>query len=276
MTARAIFIVSSGRSGTKMMERLFAGVPELTMEHEYLCPLLQPMAVRHYMGLATDRDAAALLEATHGAALHYAQTATWGDSSNKLAWLVPLLARLFPEARFVHLVRDGRKVTSSYFHKLAGECYDDHAVAVLQAHVDDPARHPPPPAEKRYWWPLPRPNDPRATPFRRFDQFERIAWHWGELHRVAGAAFAALPAARHRLVRLEDLTRDPAEVAALFEFLGLSYDPARARLLEKPHNVNRPVDTPLSERQLAQFRALSWDVMETLGYDRRPSYVVNY
>ena len=38
----------------------------------------------------------------------------WGDKTPRYVEHIPLLARLFPEARFVHLVRDGRNVALSY------------------------------------------------------------------------------------------------------------------------------------------------------------------
>jgi len=49
-----------------------------------------------------------------------------------LSWLIPDLAALFPDAKFVHLVRDGRKVAGSYFRKLGAECYDDRSTHVFQ------------------------------------------------------------------------------------------------------------------------------------------------
>src|SRR4051794_13449049 len=105
MTAKPFFIVSSGRSGTAMMVKALSAAPGITIEHEYMVHLVQPLAVRRYQGLATAEDARAVLTATHGAALTYASTPLWGDSSNKLSWLIPELANLFPQARFVHLVR---------------------------------------------------------------------------------------------------------------------------------------------------------------------------
>ena len=276
MAAAPIFIVSSGRSGTKMMERLFGDLPNLTMHHEYMVHILQPLAVRRYLGLIGPSETQRVLRDVYGAAMHHAATPLWGDSSNKASWLIPDLAALFPEARFVHLIRDGRKVASSYFHKLADECYDDEATRVLMAHVQAPDEVPAPPPEKRYWWPVPKPGDPRATVFRLYDRFERIAFHWAEINRVIGAALADLPPSRWRLARLEDLVADPDEVAALFGFLNLPFTPERGLLMSRPHNVNRPVDTPLTERQDAQFRRLAWDVMEAYGYDRRDAYVVNY
>ncbi|HEY5347723.1 MAG TPA: sulfotransferase, partial [Rhizomicrobium sp.] len=166
MSAAPFFIVSSGRSGTAMLHKALAAVPGVEMHHEYGVQIAQPLAVRRYLGLIDDHETARTLRQTHGAAVHYSPAEHWGDSSNKLSWLIPDLAALFPEARFVHLVRDGRKVASSYFHKLGAECYDDRSNAILQAHYDDPLAAPAPPPEKKYWWPVPRKSDSMAARFR--------------------------------------------------------------------------------------------------------------
>ena len=136
-----------------------------------------------------------MLRETYGAAIHYSEAAHWGDSSNKLSWLIPDLAALFPEAQFVHLVRDGRKVASSYFHKLGDECYDDRSTAILQAHLDDP-RTRPRRRRRRNIGGRCRAKTTRCRGFRRFDQFERIAWHWAEINRVVLDALVTLPPER--------------------------------------------------------------------------------
>ncbi len=200
MSAEAFFIVSSGRSGTAMLHKVLASAGDVDMQHEYMVDIVQPLAVRRYQGLASAEEARAVLESTHKAAAHYSQTAHWGDSSNKISWLIPELAALMPEAKFVHLVRDGRKVAGSYFRKLGDECYDDRSTAVLRAFLDGNAPAPPP--EKKYWWPIP--PDPA---FRGFNQFERIAWHWAEINRVIAASLSALPELRKHFVRLENLTK---------------------------------------------------------------------
>src|ERR1700689_5225759 len=186
------FIVSSGRSGTAMLHKALSAAGDIEMHHEYMVHIAQPLGVRRYLGLADAAETQRLLRETHIAAIGYSDAAHWGDSSNKLSWLIPDLAALLPQAKFVHLVRDGRKVAGSYFRKLGAECYDDRSTAILQAFLDDPARHPAPPPEKKYWWPVPRPGDPRASEFRHYDQFQRIAWHWAEINGVIADSFAAL------------------------------------------------------------------------------------
>ena len=272
----AFFIVSSGRSGTAMLTKALSAAGDIEMHHEYMVHIVQKLGVRRYLGLADAAEAMQVLRETHAAAVHYSTAGHWGDSSNKLSWLIPELAALLPQAKFVHLVRDGRKVAGSYFRKLGEECYDDRSTAILQAHVDAPARHPAPPPEKKYWWPLPRRADPGAAAFRRFDQFSRIAWHWAEINRVILDSLAALPPGRSHFARLEDLQADAQAVRTLFHFLNLSYRDEHGALFARPHNVNRPEDRLLDDTQRPAFARIAGGMMQRLGYAGRAEYVVNY
>ena len=265
------FIVSSGRSGTAMLHKVLETAGDIEMHHEYMVHIAQPLGARRYMGLAESEEVARVLRNTHAAAIRYTTAGHWGDSSNKLSWLIPEMAALLPEAKFVHLVRDGRKVAGSYFRKLFAECYDDRSVAVLQAHLDDPVKNPPPPPEKKYWWPIPR--DPQ---FHAYDQFERIAWHWAEVNRVIAQSLAALPPERSHFARLEDLYVSPSGVKGLFHFLNLPYRDEHFAMFARPHNVKRPEDELLTAEQSAHFDAIAGGVMATLGYAGMPEYVVNY
>src|SRR5262249_31203416 len=100
-TTQPFFIVSSGRSGTAMMERLFAVFPQVEMHHEYMVHHVQPAACSYHMGILGEAEVSDVLRLTHLAAVHYSDAPFWGDSSNKLSWLIPLLNKLFPEALFV-------------------------------------------------------------------------------------------------------------------------------------------------------------------------------
>jgi hypothetical protein len=268
------FIVSSGRSGTAMLHKSLSADAE--MQHEYMVQITQPLAVRRYLGLVDSTKALAILAETHAAAIGFSAAAHWGDSSNKLSWLIPELAELLPTAKFVHLARDGRKVAGSYFRKLGDECYDDRSTHILQAHYDDPAHAPAPPPEKKYWWPVPRRSDPSARAFRCYSQFERICWHWAEINRVIVESLAALPRHRHLFVRLEDLCTSSATARELYGFLNLPYHEGKFATFSKPHNVNRPEDRLLDASERRRFDAISSAMMQRLGYADRAEYVVNY
>jgi hypothetical protein len=276
MSAKPFFIVSSGRSGTAMLHKALSAVAGVEMHHEYMVQIIQPLAVKNYLGLVDPAQTAKIIADTYGAAIHHSQARHWGDSSNKVSWLIPELAETFPDARFVHLVRDGRKVASSYFHKLGDECYDDRSTAILQAHYDAPLLHPAPPPEKKYWWPLPRHGARDAKRFRSFGQFERICWHWAEVNRLALEELSRLAPERTMFVRLEELRAAPSEVRALYDFLDMPWRDEAYGVFARPHNVNRPEDRMLDALQRGQFDAIAGDMLARLGYAGRPEYAVNY
>lgn len=273
-TTQQFFIVSSGRSGTAMLHKALS--IDADMQHEYMVQITQPLAVRRYLGLIDYKKALEILAETHQAAIGYSAASHWGDSSNKLSWLIPELAELFPHAKFVHLVRDGRKVAGSYFRKLGDECYDDRSTRILQRHYDSPSHTPAPPPEKSYWWPVPRREDPLARAFRSYSQFERICWHWAEINRVIIESLAALPRERQFFVALEELRASPRETKRLYDFLNLPYRDDKFAVFAKPHNVNRPDDRLLDANERKRFDAIAGAMMQRLGYAQRPEYVVNY
>jgi len=246
------------------------------MQHEYMVQITQPLAVRRYLDLIEPRKALKILGETHAAAVGYSASSHWGDSSNKVSWLIPELAELLPSAKFIHLVRDGRKVAGSYFRKLSEECYDDRSTGILQSHYDNPSHTAAPPPEKKYWWPVPRRDDPAACAFRSYSQFERICWHWAEINRVIIASLAALPRDQHLFVRLEELRDSPEALKGLYDFLNLPYRDDRFAAFAKPHNVNKPEDRLLDARERARFDVVAGAMMQRLGYAERAEYVVNY
>ncbi len=268
--------MSSGRSGTAMLHKALSACDGVEMHHEYMVQITQPLAVRRYLGLIDSTKTLEILAQTHAAAVRCSHAAHWGDSSNKLSWIIPELAELMPDAKFVHLVRDGRKVAGSYFRKLGDECYDDDSTRILQAHYDDPAHTPAPPPEKKYWWPVPRRGDPIAPAFRTFTQFDRICWHWAEINCVILDELRRLPPQRQMFVRLEDLQASPDTVKGLYEFLNIPFRGNAHAAFARPHNVNKPEDRLLDAHERARFDAIAGAMMHTLGYAERAEYVVNY
>jgi hypothetical protein len=272
----AFFVVSSGRSGTAMLHKALSLADGVEMHHEYMVHIVQPLAVRRYLDIIDETSTARVLKETYASAIAFSDAAHWGDSSNKVSWLIPEIAALLPRAKFVHLVRDGRKVAGSYHRKLGEECYDNRSTALLQAYYDSPRGKLPPPPEKKYWWPVPRKDDPIAVRFRSFDQFTRIAWHWAEINRVILESLAELSSERSAFVRLEDLRENPDRVEALFDFLEIPYRDEYFTAFARPHNVNRPQDRRLDAWEKEKFDGVAHDMMLRLGYAGRTEYVVNY
>ena len=272
--ATPLFIVSSGRSGTQMFERILSTQPEIESHHEYLCTNVQRIACLWVMKKIDRNQALLELEEIYLPALTYCSAPIFADSSNKVSWIIELLVELFPESRFIYTVRDGRKVTSSYFHKLNDECYDDRSVDILRGFVDNNLLAPP--TEKKYYWPLPIRSDPAFDRFYNMDQFGRICWHWGAINRSIINQLQGVRPDRQFFCRLEDLVSNEDVVRRMWKFLDLEYKPEIFLMLQRPHNINKPIDILLTPKQYEMLLAEAKDVIQRFGYDKEEEYSMRY
>lgn len=180
-----------------------------------------------------------------------APTQLWGDKNNAYSQYVDLLARLYPEARFVHLLRDGRAVLNSY-RKLSTE--DDNIYAPVL------------------------PKDAFEVALRWTDTTSRIERHLRQ-HAVR----------RWISIRYEDLLEEPeAQSRHLCKFLDLPYDPSMLEFhlrnseqsLEPKRygwkaNTFLPLDkkkstswlTELSPRALERFESIASPALRRYGYE---------
>ena len=274
---RLVFILGSGRSGTKMAAKLFAGVDHIEAHHEYVRDAYQREAALYFMGKSAKARMAERLQAIYGAAAYYSPAAYFLDSSNKLSWVADVLTETFPEAKFVHLTRDGRKVASSFFHKLGGHVYSDVGVKALQTWLERPDLHPMPPPPEEFWWVIPQKGQPFHAEFPGFDQFQRCCYQWAESNRCIADALETVADARKMTVTLENLTHDPAEVKRLLDFVDTPFDDSFVQVLSRPQHVYVPLDYPLTADQTEQFKAIGGPMMQRLGYSMAAKeYRVNY
>jgi hypothetical protein len=260
------FIVGSGRSGTRAIFKLFSGIPDVEIHHEYCCTHIQPPATQYFMGVIDKPAVMCAIQKVHGAAIYHTPAGTWIDSSTWLSWVIEPLLELFPNCRFVHITRDGRKVAGSFFNKIGHEVYHPASVATLMRWLKDRSLSTPPP-EKRFWWYVPQPGQPFHEEFPTFNQFQRICYHWHETMRVIDESFRRIPSDRHMTVKLEDLTTSRKTVGEFTDFLGIEYQERFYQALQRPEHVIVPQDAQLTPEQIEQFSAITGDTMERLGYD---------
>lgn len=150
MTEQACFpfIVGRGRSGTTLIRSMLASHPEMAIPYESHFPVTMALAGRRYeqedtidtARFLTDLlghwafkrwdlppeevvamfrseapedlpDAIRLVYRTY--AKHHGKS-RFGEKTPSFVLHIPLLAHVFPESRFIHIVRDGRDVALSY------------------------------------------------------------------------------------------------------------------------------------------------------------------
>lgn len=263
-----VFIVGSGRNGSEAVVRLLRHFDNVEVYHEFMVHYVQPLGTKYYMRLFDQSSLIHSLSITHETAISLCERDFWIDSSNKLSWVIEGLKVIFPKAKFIHLLRDGRRVVSSYYHKLADECYADRDVKVLTDWLNMKSTKRPPPM-KKYWWPVPKGG------FGDYDQFQRICWHWQKVNKVILDDLANVPSDRKLTIKLEDFVSRESTYRTFLEFIGLPIKLDLFELLERPSNVRWPKSYPLTDEQTEQFSDICGDMMRGLGYTG-PDYEVQY
>ncbi len=260
-----IFITGSGRCGTAMVARMLAGVEHIEAHHEYVRDAYQRDAALHYLELLSRPTMMLKLSPIFGSAVAYSPCKYFVDSSHKHAWTLRALHEMFPQAKFVHLVRDGRKVASSFFHK-ANMC-DDRSVSVLRSWFCNQWSTLPPPIEPMWW--------PASSIGKECSRFERCCWHWLETNRVIVDSLSRIPASRSMMVKLEDLCSCRDTLQDFLAFFDVTISPAFEEFVMSPKHVKVPVDFLLTDEQREQFDLICGGMMKHFGYTGE-EYEVDY
>ena len=203
---------------------------------------LSPASVQARLrpGMTTD-DAIAAVFAAYAAERGKAR---WGDKTPLYMQHLDLLERLFPDARFVHLIRDGRDAALSFLSVPAGLMTEG--------------------------WGHPR----DAAGF---------ACQWATEVASARELGARVGGQRYRELRYEALVADPeGELRTVCAFAGLEYDPAmldyvgqtdsarkahQQRLNEPPRQNVREWRTEMSESDRHAFEEVAGALLAELGYE---------
>lgn len=220
-------------------ERFLADLRRLPTLREWELPL---EVVRGQLepGMSVGAAVAAVFEA-------YAESrgkARWGDKTPMYMQHVPLLERLFPDARYVHLVRDGRDAALSFLSMPSG------IVTETWAHPRTPAA---------------------------------FAAQWRTEVRAARSLGARLGVERYLELRYEELVSDPAEaLVGICGFAGLEYQPAmldytgnvdvsrkphQQRLLQAPTTGVRDWRQDMPTEDVRDFEVVAADLLAELGYE---------
>jgi len=274
---KVYFIIGSGRCGTRTFYKMLAGHEDIEIHHEYLCTYVQPLGVLNYLKVLPKEEILKKLKEIYLPAVIYTPKMIFIDSSNKLIWLIDLLLEIFPQAKFLAVARDGRKVVASFYYKLKDEIYDDRSTKILLNWYLHPYKYPMPPPEKKYWWNIPPVDHPLHNKFLKFSRFERICYHWQEAYRVILEKQKELGDDKIFLVKLEEIISNEDKLKEIFEFLKIKYNPIYFRFLESPKNVFFPLDFKLIKEQEEIFWKICGEIMDRLGYKRTDKqYEVKY
>lgn len=242
---RFVFVLGSPRSGTTFLAGAIGSVPGFLDLGEIASV---KAAVPELAGLEPE-DAARRLRRILAIARRAGLVGNVRpvEQTPELAHAVRAIPIAYPEARIVHIVRDGRDVVCSLLEKTW--------LRVEQTEVDDAGV--PYGSYARFWV-----EPERRGEFEDASDARRAAWVWRSY--VTAARASGVPLID---VRYEDLAMDPAAIAAeLSRALAAPVEPLTAAL-SRVHDssVGRYRDD-LSAEQLAEVEDEAGPLLSELGY----------
>lgn len=255
---RPIFIIGAPRSGTTFLGNSLGRLPEVSYHFE---PRLTKAAARCVYDRSWGvRRGHLVFRMSYGMLLLAALDGgcRFAEKNPENSFLVPFLAAEFPDAQFIHIVRDGRDATVSH----AGQPWLSAASTASGQRGRGGQLHGP----NARWWVEPE----RREEFPRVPDMVRSAWCWRRFTGAALEGVAGLTDDRAFEVRYEAMVRDPSRTAdELADFLrlsptgraGLHASLARAR----PDSVGR-WRSALTEGELADVLAEVGPLLARLGY----------
>ncbi len=207
---RPVFIIGAPRSGTTFLGNSLGRLPGISYHFEPR--LTKAAACRVYDGSWSARRGAAVFRVSYGALLLATLDGGYrfAEKNPENSFLVPFLATEFPDAQFVHILRDGRDVAVSH----AEQPWLNAASATSGRRGRGGQLHGP----GARWWVEPQ----RREEFSLVPDIVRSAWCWRRFTEAALDGVAALPVGRSAEVRYEAMVSDPATTAdTLADFLEL-------------------------------------------------------
>jgi len=114
---KPIFIIGSGRSGTTLLGKVINALPDVSYYRE---PAIGKYYVKPvYEGSVTFEEARKFYTNLYGALMKVAPRGgdRFAEKNPSNIFISDTLLRIFPDAKFVHIYRDGRDVTCSLLRK---------------------------------------------------------------------------------------------------------------------------------------------------------------
>ena len=197
---RPFFVVSTGRSGSMTMARVLDQHPDIACVHEPHSALIRLSTL--WAEQERDRDRLkADLRAIYDSAV--SPSSTYGESDQNLSLLLDPLLDLFPSARVIWLIRDGRDVVAS---GIARNWYGSGVSSSVRRAAWDAHR-----------LQGDRVGDVSERVWAGWSPFEKNCWYWAYVNRTVRSRLELLDRSQWVLVRIEEL---PDQIATLFQHVG--------------------------------------------------------
>lgn len=202
-----VFVVGTGRSGTKAMAMNINKVDGGQAYHDAFIPV-QFVAMDYYNGKITKESAMKKLSEMFSFT-EYVPSNYLVFSDHKYSAIIPLLNELFPEAKFINLIRKADGFINS---ALARGWYSDNEVSQKLENREEDLNI--------LLRTFPKFNNQLSSEdWMAMNAFERNCWYWSSWNKMIIDFLKPIPADQVLTLRLEELGED---IFPLLEFLGIT------------------------------------------------------
>ena len=231
--------------------------------HEYKFERLLKVGVSYRMNLLKKEDVLIFLQNEYSEEMINCTSKYWLDSSNALPWIIEPLFDEYPNAKFVYLTRDGKKVVSSFFNKLKEIMYPEWGVKEFKSFLESGDNEPK--EDKRVWRPLPGYSKDLIN-LKPSSRFELICWYWAELSSEIMNRTELLPKENFYQLKFEDFIADVKCRDDLLSWLELDKKEFINIDLSRPVNVYEPKNYSFDLNQELVFKDICGNINYQLGY----------
>lgn len=263
MKKKIIFILGSGRCGTFAFYQALQKIKNVEAYHEFFFEPTLRAAALYYMKKKTKANIKKFVEENHLFSINNSKKKFWIDSSNALPWITDVLVEMFPNAKFIHLIRNGKKVVSSFFNKHGDIIYNDYHVKKLLSFLKNKTKMIS--SEKKYWRPLPINNKLELDKFIKNGQFYRICKYWAEINNKINESLKK--AKFKKTFKLEDI-ENRKKLLEFSNFIGLDREDYLnfKSSFSKPVNVTIPKNFYFTKQQQNIFEQTCSEQMIKFNY----------
>jgi len=213
------FVLSTGRCGTKLLTKILNVHPKVQTYHSPDPELIFHSRIAYdnfikqipFDKLTVDASRYELIKAT------YLRNKQYVETNNRITFFAFELYKLFPNAKFIHLIRNpesfvrsgvSRKWYSGYHP------YDEGRIQPVNEFLDQ---------------------------WKNFELARKVAWLWNETNSFIESFKKSIPITSVLLMKSEDLFTNINSVNAVFKFLNLTPISNRriSGLLKKPVNKQK-------------------------------------
>lgn len=264
-----VLIVSTGRTGTKFLARLFSGIfPDTESKHEPYPDLFKLATTSIRQKMPTEKTVKNLRKSRERICreVHRKGKKMYIESNNNLAWILPAAIDLFKQCKIIHIIRDPRDYVRSQYSK-----------TVFSRDPDEP--------ETYFMKSNDRRKRIRAVDFEtsryqeaweKMSRFEKVCWYWCKKNKVICEALEFYD--QSITVKFKDLFNTETSYAGLWEILrflnleerGLAQKEKIMNLMTQKTNRSKKYLLKTwpnwSREQMDQFQAIIGPCMKQYGY----------